>query len=558
MKYRYFIVVFLVAASVHANVTMSPLFGDHMVLQQGMSLPIWGMAEAGEQVTVVFVGQKVTTVAAADGRWRVNLQPVYLRSSPDVLTIDGKNHLEFSDVLVGDVWLCAGQSNMGMPLSQSDRADEEIPRAHDASLRFFVVQQKSAFQPQQTLGGSWQLCTPASAADFSGVGYFFGRDLRKTTELPIGIIGAYCDGTPAQAWMSLSALKKAPSFSQCLADYDRVVHDFPKAIHAYPQQRAAYEETLADWENRVDVPYQKDLADWKTQCDEARSKLQAQPIKPEPASPKPKPPMAPDGGRQLPTAFFNGMIAPLIPYAMTGVIWYQGENNEGPVAALEYGRLFQRLIRSWRAAWGEGPFPFYFVGLANYYKPSAEAVEPMFDEEDNPNPSWAWLREGQSAALLLPETGMVVATDLGDPHDIHPADKLDVGRRLALLARKNVYGEKLVASGPIYRSMKIEGHAIRLTFDFIGNGLTIGTPPWNKGEIIPFSVQLKGFAIAGSNRHWIDATARIEGDSVIVSSELIDHPEAVRYNWANNPAGNLYNKNGLPAAPFRTDDDQAK
>lgn len=533
-----------------------------MVLQQGMSLPIWGMADPGEKVTVTFIGQEVTTTAAPDGRWRVNLEPVYLRSSPDILIINGKNHLQISDVLVGDVWLCSGQSNMEWPLSKSDHSDEEIPRAYDAGLRLFTVKQASALNPLHTLQGEWKICTPESAADFSAVGYFFGRDLRKTTGLPIGLIGAYWGGTSAQAWMSLETFKEAPSLTRYLADYvincAWMKYDRPEAVASYPSRKAAYEEALSDWKKNIEPAYQAALANWKGQCDQARRKLQAQPLKPEPSSPEPLLPQEPSAESSLTTLLFNGMISLLIPYAITGVICSQGENNEGPLASLEYGRLFQRLIRSWRRAWGEGPFPFYFVALANHFKPSSAAVEPMFDEEGNPNPSWAWVRQGQAAALLLPETGMAVATDIGDADDIHPRDKLDVGRRLALIARKNVYGENIIASGPIYCSMKIERNKIKLTFDSIGSGLTIGAPPWTPDGNFPFSLELKGFAIAGKNRHWIEATATIEGDCVVVSSQLIDHPEAVRYNWVNNPPGNLYNKNGLPAAPFRTDHDQPK
>ncbi|HLB32672.1 MAG TPA: sialate O-acetylesterase [Chthoniobacterales bacterium] len=593
---------------------MPAIFGDHMVLQQGMSLPVWGEADPDEQVTVTFVGQSVTTRASDQGKWRVNLKPVYLRSSPDVLTVEGKNRLQFSDVLVGDVWLCSGQSNMAFPLIDSDRGESEIFHAKDPELRFFVVKEKTAFQPQQTIVGEWQRCTLESAATFSAIGYFFGRDLRKKTQMPIGLIGSYQGGTSAQTWISLAALQEAPSFSNYLAEYATVNRNLAEASASYPQRQQAYETALATWKKEIEIPYNKELTTWKIRCDEERFKLRAQPLKPEPSESKPQPPLPPDGGFNLPSVHFNAMIAPLIPYAITGVIWYQGESNQG-VYALEYRRLFQRLIRSWRAAWGEGPFPFYFVGLAGYYKESLEPVESIINEEGcfNPekgietgdlsqytwpqkvffkvlrtvkvcynfakiilkqipyeissssnsafkiNPSWAWVREGQATALTLPETGMVVATDLGDPDDIHPADKLDIGRRLALLARKNVYGERqLVASGPVYRSMKREGKKIRLMFDSIGKGLVIGVPPWSYNDSVAAPVELKGFALAGPDRLWEEATARIEGDSIVVSNDHIDHPEAVRYNWKNNPSGNLYNKEGLPAAPFRTDADQPK
>lgn len=535
---------------------MPAIFGDHMVLQQGTSLPIWGEADPGEKIIVQFVGQVVTTTANKRGEWRVNLQPVYLRSAPDILTVDGKNNrLTFSDVLVGDVWLCSGSSNMAFPLMNADHGEASIAQAYDSELRFFIVKKRSTLQPQRHLDGVWQRCTPESAAAFSAVGYFFGHDLRKVTQMPLGLIGAYDEGTPLQSWISLAALQESPSFGSYLSDYATIVRNFPEAIKTYAKRQEAYLKDLDRWKREVEVSYQEELASWKDECEQARLKLLAQPLKPDPSEPMPTAPQSPDGGNQMPTVLFNGMIAPLIPYAITGVLWYQGENNDGAFA-FEYRRLFPRLIRSWRAAWGEGPFPFYFVSLAAHHRSSLKPVELLLDEEGNFNPAWPWVREGQAAALFLPETGMAVASDIGNAHDLCPVDKLDVGRRLGLLARKNVYGEGVTCSGPVYRSMQREGHKIRLFFDSVGKGLTIGASPWNGEEAIPLSCELQGFAIAGANRHWEEATARIEGESILVSSDSIDRPEAVRYNWKNNPSGNLYNKEGLPAAPFRTDVDQ--
>ena len=526
-----------------------------MVLQQGMSLPIWGQADPGEEISVRFAGQSVSTKADARGMWRVNLQSVALTKTPEVLIVDGQNHLIFSDVLVGDVWLCGGGPNMALPLIDSYHGQSIMDQANDSELRFFIVKPTTALQPQKKIVGEWQRCTPESAAHFSAVGYFFGGDLRKVTQMPIGLVGSYDEEAPLQAWISLEALKVPPSFSRYLADYATVLQNLPAAIAAYPQRLTAYQAALAAWSERVEIPYQKEWAVWKIACDQARLKLQAQPLKPQLAEPRPEAPPLPDGGRQLPTVLFNGMIAPLIPYAIAGVIWYQGESNEKG-AAFEYRRLFPRLIRSWRAAWGEGPFPFYFVSLAAHGKASSGAMEPMIDEEGNINASWSWVREGQAAALTLPETGMIVTTDLGDPYDITPSYKLDVGRRLGLLARKNVYGEKIIASGPRYRSMKQEGPKIRVFFDEVGTGLTIGAPPWSYNDQNSLSCALRGFAIAGADRHWEEATARIEGNSIVVANDHIEQPGAVRYNWKNNPSGNLYNKEGLPAAPFRTDTDQ--
>ena len=548
-----------------------------MVMQQGTSLPIWGEADPGERVTVKFVGQQATTTARKDRQWRVNLQTVYLRSSPDVLMVDGKNHLEFSDVIMGDVWLCSGQSNMAFPLREADGGEAAIIHAEDDQLRFFIVPEKRAFQPQRQVEGRWERCSPEAAANFSAVGYFFGRDVRMATGMPIGLIGSYCGGSSAQAWMSLPALQQSPSFSHYLAEYYQGARDFSKNQDTYSQRKMDYEQELAAWEEHVGTPYQEELATWKLKCKEACSKLCAQPLKPDPVSQKPTPPLPPDGGVTAPTLLFNAMIAPLIPYAMTGVIWYQGESNENRksqhswmaqfannsvdstvFSVFEYRRLFQRLIRSWRVAWGEGPFPFYFVSLAGFRKSTFDPVEMLMDDEGGLNPCWAWLREGQAVALSLPETGMAVATDIGNPNDIHPKDKLDVGRRLALLARKNLYGQQVVASGPTYCSMKQEEKKIRLTFNDVGKGLTVAAPPWRYDGTIVMPLSLQGFAIAGDDRHWYDAVALIEGSDIIVSSEFVSKPTAVRYNWKDNPTGNLYNKEGLPAAAFRTDLDQPK
>lgn len=547
--------VALFLSPVKGTVVMPPLFGDHMVLQQGVSLPIWGSASPGEKILVQFVGQSGTTTADAQGRWQVNLHPVYLRSSPDVLTVEGNNHLQFSDVLVGEVWLCAGGSNMALPLEKASQGREMLTQAEDAGLRFFVVEKARSFLPSHQLQGHWERSTPMTAAGFSAVGYFFGNDLRSVTGVPIGLIGSYEEETPLISWVSLEALKEPPSFSAALAEYASIRTHYLEAQASYAQQEQEYQVTLEHWKKEVEEPYNREIANWREECVQARLKLQAQPVRPELAKPRPLPPPLPDGGRQLPSSLFNGMIAPLIPYAIAGVIWYQGESDEGE-AAFQYRRLFLRLIRSWRQAWGEGPFPFYFVQLAGHDKKTLSPIDPLLDEERNFNPGWPWIREGQAIALTLPETGMALATDLGDPNNVVPIDKLSVGRRLGLLARHSLYGEKGVAMGPFYQGMKKEGSKIRIFFQPTLSGLTLGTPPCNGEVAFSPSLKLQGFAIAGANRVWEEAIAQIEGDSVLVWNEDIEHPEAVRYNWKEFPTGNLYNKAGLPAAPFRTDLDQ--
>lgn len=557
---------------------MSAIFGDHMVLQQGTSLPIWGEADPGEQVTVRFVGQEVITTARQDRQWRVNLKPVYLRSSPDILTVDGKNHLEFSDVLVGDVWLCSGQSNMALPLREAAGGEAAIVHAEEEQLRLFTVFKKRALQPQRTLEGRWERCSPEAAANFSAVAYFFGRDIRMATGMPLGLIGSYYEGSSAQAWMSLAALQQSPSFSEYVAEYYSIVRHFFKNQKTYDEQKNKYEQEMVVWEKEVNAPYQAELVNWRLKCKEACERVLAQPIKPEPLSPQPLPPASPDGGPTAPTVLFNAMIAPLIPYAITGVIWYQGESNENrgtssswmslfparqfhkkSLSAFEYRRLFQRLIRSWRSAWGEGPFPFYFVSLASFRKSAVDPVEALIDDEGNFLPGWAWLREGQIAALSLPETGLVVTTDIGSSSDIHPKDKLDVGRRLALLARRNLYAQKVMAYGPTYDSMKKEEGKLRVHFAYADHGLIVAAPPWQEeGQVMMVPRSLQGFAITEDHKQWYDAKAVIEGNEVVLSSEFVAHPTAVRYNWKDHPTGNLYNKEGLPAPPFRTDFDQPR
>jgi len=534
---------------------MPAIFGDHMVLQQGIFLPIWGEADPKEQISIHFAGQSVTTKADTRGVWRVNLKPVSCRKTSGILKVEGRNSLTFSDVLVGDVWLCGGGSNMALPLIDSYRGQTFMEQANEPELRLFVVNPRRTLRLQKKITGEWRRCTPEAAAHFSAVGYFFGTDVHKITQLPIGLIGCYEEEAPLQAWISFKALQEAPSFSHYLAEYHALVRDFSQATATYSQRQATSQSALIRWRQEVEKPYQQELASWRVACDDARFKLQAQPVRPQLAEAMPEAPQPPDGGNQLPSGLFNGMLAPLIPYAIAGVIWYQGESNEG-AASFEYRRLFLRLIRSWRTAWGEGPFPFFFVSLAAHGKPSSKTLDLMRDEEGRFNSSWPWVREGQAAALTLPETGMVVASDLGDPYDITPLYKLDVGRRLGLLARKNVYGEQVIDSGPIYRSMKKEGSKIRIFFDDIGSGLTLGAPAWSYDDKIPLTCSLKGFAIAGSDRHWQEATAHIDGNSVVVSSDYTECPDVVRYNWKNNPSGNLYNKEGLPAAPFRTDLDQ--
>jgi len=502
-----------------ADVKMPEVFGDHMVLQQDIKIPVWGSADPQEAVTVTLGDKTAKTTADANGKWRVDLDPVKTATAPLTLTVTGKNSLKFTDVLIGDVWVCSGQSNMQFPLEShtafggASNQATAVPAANDPQLRLF-----RANSTKGTKGSSWEICTPDSAARFSAVGYFFGQELRHDLKHPIGLISAHVGGTPAQMWLSLSALQKDPPFTNYVEAYQKAV--------AYQAQQKESGEAAT---------YKAEVKKWQEAAKQAQASGQ-------PAPPRPKPDSA-SPGKYTPTFLFERLIAPLMPYAIKGVIWYQGESNSNK--GLEYRTLFPRLISDWREKWNQGDFPFLFVQLANYRGPQTKPSEG----------DWAYLREAQLMTLALPNTGMAVAIDIGDATTIHPKDKLDVGLRLALAARHVAYGQDLVYSGPIYDSMKIEGNKIRLTFKDTGNGLKMGTPPGTPtGVPVPAPTELKGFAIAGADKNFAWAKAEIDGNTVLVSSDQVASPVAVRYGWANNPPCNLYNKEGLPASPFRTDD----
>ncbi len=547
------LLVFAWAGPSQADVRLPALFGSHMVLEQESKIPVWGWADPGEAVTVTLGGHTAKTTAAADGKWRVDLEPVATNATPLTLTVAGKNTLKFDDVLVGDVWVCSGQSNMEFDLGGdwggkhsfggAANAATAVPAANDPQLRLFVVQHKIALQPESDVVGEWQVCTPDSAALFSAVGYFFGQELRRTLHRPIGLIGTYWGGMPAQAFTSLSGLQKDPPFAHYVDVYQKRVAAYPKAKEDYPAAVAAFNEKLKQWNETVAPVYNPILKQWQDAVAQAHATGQPEPPKPIASAPMPKAPTLPEGAPSTPTVLYNGMIAPLIPYAIKGVIWYQGESNAGN--GLEYQTLFPRMITDWREKWNQGDFPFLYVQLAAYLAAQKQPSEG----------GWAYLREAQLTTLALPNTGMAVAIDIGNANDVHPKDKLDVGLRLALAAKHVAYQQDLVYSGPIYDSMKIEGNKIRVSFKHTGGGLQMSAPPWTpNGVPAPAPTELTGFAIAGADQKWVWAQANIDGNTVVVSSDQVPAPVAVRYGWANNPPCNLYNKEGLPASPFRTDD----
>lgn len=536
---------FFLGVIVHgrAEVKLSAIFGDHMVLQQQAKIPVWGWAAPGEEVTVTLGGRNLKTKTTAEGNWRVDFKPFEPNAQPVKLVVEGTNRLEFQDVLLGDIWVCSGQSNMGWPFSKSYYADTELPKANHPQLRLFEIRTKAALQPEKNLVGEWKVCTPEALTNFGTLPYFFGRDLNKHLNRPIGLVAPYWGGSCVQAWTSVSGLQQSPAFTTYVDQLQKAIADYPQAKEAFPKLLAEYETQRKEWEEQVDKPYNAAMLEWDTAQRKAHETGKPAPPKPNRARPAPTRPTPAEGGAATPSVLFNGMVSPLIPYAIKGVIWYQGESNTNP---LEYGLLFQRMITDWRQKWAQGDFPFLFVQLPNIG--GGPATHPT---EDSP---WAVVREGQRNTLALPRTGMVVAIDVGEAA-LHPRDKLDVAQRLELVARHVAYGEDIVYSGPLYNGMQVEKSAIRLNFTNTGGGLTLGVSPWNPtGAPVAMPTELKGFAISGADKKWFWAKAVIDGNTVVVSSDLVATPVAVRYGWAQYPPCNLYNKEGLPASPFATDE----
>ncbi len=539
----------------NADVTLPRIFGDHMVLQRDGTVPIWGTAAPGEVITVTAGKIKGTATAGGDGKWIVKLAGLPASTVPIDVTVAGKNTITFHDVLVGDVWVCSGQSNMEFPEANEISSKDELPKSNQPQIRLFFVPKVPQKTPANEIGsttkpleGSWQVCTPDTLAKdgdwggFTAVGYVFGREVNAFTHAPVGLIENCWGGMSAQSYTSFEALQANPLLKHYADDALKFQTNYDSLMTAYQAALPSWLATLDKWkQDNKDAIAAFDQ--WKQQA--AAATAQNQPPPPKPTEPKPPAaPMDPSKNPRIPTVLYNGLVHPLIPYAIKGVIWYQGESNAGQ--PVEYRTLFPAMIQDWRAQWGQGDFPFLFVQLANYMKRSPDPTES----------SWAALREAQAKTLSLPNTGMAVTIDTGEGADIHPKDKEDVGHRLALAAMDVAYGQKVLDSGPMFKSMTVEGDKIRLTFDHIGQGLTPGVPPphFHPGEARTVDPTLEGFAIAGADHKFVWAQAVIDGDTVVVSNAAVPTPVAVRYAWADNPANNLYNKDGLPTVPFRTDD----
>ncbi len=484
----------LAASGLWAEVSLSTLFGDHMVVQRDLPVHVWGRADPGEAVEVGFRGHQARSSAAADGRWDVYLPPGPA-GGPFEMTVRGANEISLQDVHAGEVWVASGQSNMVWPLARSQNAEQEIAAADHPSVRYFKAALTTADEPQANVSGAWSVVSPATAGEFSGVAYFFARHLSGELGVPFGIIQSAWGGTPAEAWTSGPTLAADPELAALATDYDREAES----------AATEHQQALAQWEQRA--------AKAKAAGTEA------------PRRPQPPRALRP---QHKPAALFNAMVAPLTPFAIRGAIWYQGENNGSRGQGLLYRKLFRSMIEDWRGEWGLGPFPFLFVQLANY------ARVP-------PQSTWPELREAQARALGLINTGMAVTIDIGNPTDIHPRNKQDVGLRLALAARAVAYGETgLEHSGPAFRQATPEGSALRLWFDHAAGGLEA------RGGA------LEGFEVAGADGRFVTANARIEDGTVLVSSPQLERPSQARYAWAADPDGNLRNAAGLPASPFRT------
>lgn len=508
------------------EVRLAGIFSDDMILQRGMDARVWGLADPGEKVTVSFADQNSTTTAGRDGTWGVKLKPMTASTEGRDLVVKGENEITLHNVLVGDIWLCGGQSNMEFPLGGCN-APEDIQSADLPLIRWLRVPMTMSETPLDEIKSPqpmrWSVCRPDNAAGISAVGFYFARKVQKETGVPIGVLASNVGGTNIEKWIPREAFAAEPELADMSSQIDR-------AVSEYQQDLVAQLPLIEQWVR------------------DTRAAVAANaPVPPRPEIPiHPSMPGSKMGGNWL--HLYNGMIYPLHNFRIKGALWYQGESNGGEGDS--YFVKKRAMIGSWRKLWAEGEFPFYFVQLANFQKPN---------EDPAGGDGWAKVRVAQTKTLTIPNTGMAVAIDLADadnPDDIHPKNKQDVGERLALWALAKDYGKSdLVCSGPLYKGIKIEGNHIRVEFDSVGSGLTAATKAGRSPAVPDAQAKLQRFAIAGEDRNWVWANAVIDGGTVVVSSPDVPQPVAVRYAFTMNPAGaNLYNKEGLPASPFRSDD----
>ncbi len=624
-----------------AQVKLPAFFADHMVLQRQQPIPVWGWAKPGEKISVSLNNKSVSAKADKQGKWKVQL-PAEVAGGPYVLNIKASNTISIEDVLIGEVWLCSGQSNMEWTVGASMNAKEEIAAANYPNIRHFKVNKAVAALPQDELTGSgWQPATPEFVGGFTGVGYFFARQLYKELNIPVGLIHSSWGGTHVETWTSREAFENDPEFSSMISKYSHgYIDSMKKAQEAsFLKLKSTIEARRDKAGNVTEWPLPGyNTAEWATikvpglweqqgmpgldgvvwlrkeiQLTEAQAaaatlylgmiddndvtwvngskvgetigynverayKIPSGLLKPGrniiairiddtggggglyskeddvylSFADGNKMPLSGQwpvnvekviasgaaislGPNEYPTLLFNAMIQPLIPYGIKGALWYQGESNTG--RAVQYRKAFPLMINDWRKRWGQGDFPFYFVQLSAYFAGSGG--------NKNSGNEWAEIREAQTLTLSLPNTGMAVTTDIGNPKDIHPTNKQDVGKRLALQALQKTYGRtNLLALGPVFEKAAVTGRQMVISFNSTGSGLTTADKYG----------YLYGFEVAGSDQQWHFARAWIAGNTVVVESDKVSSPVAVRYNWTDNAeAGNLFNKEGLPAAPFRSD-----
>lgn len=495
----------LTAGPVFGEARLPHIFGSHMVLQRDREIPVWGWANAGEKVHVALGENRATTTAGDDGRWDVRLKPMEA-GGPHTLTVKAGNEIALDDVLIGEVWICSGQSNMEMGINSIENAEREVAEADYPKIRLFQLPWKTAAEPQEDIDVDWRVCTPENIgtggwfnAGFSAVAYFFGREIHRKVDVPVGLIDSSWGGTRIEPWTPPVGFAAVPALQDIVAKIEQATPKFQREV---AEAVVSYEKWLPT----------------------ARETLDAD--RPVPAPP-PWPKHQLNDSAQ-PTGIYNAMIHPLVPFGIRGALWYQGESNHAD--GLLYFEKMKALITGWREVWGQGAFPFYFVQIAPFGK--------IYQNDQLPR-----LWEAQMKAMSIPNTGMVVTNDIGDLEDIHPKNKQDVGKRLALWALARTYGQAdLVCSGPIYKSMKIENDWIVITFDHIGGGLASRD-----------GASLTWFTIAGKDRKFVKAEAEIDANEVMVWSDEVPEPVAVRFAWDMTAEPNLMNKEGLPASSFRTD-----
>jgi len=483
----------VLSLSVKATIVLPDLISDNMVLQQNIPIHIWGRATIGEKVTVSLLAQSKTAVTDVNGRWQLWLDPVTSKTVTK-MTVSGTNSITVSNILIGEVWFASGQSNMEWDVSQSNNAEEEIANASYPEIRIFDATRSFSDTLKTEIKGRWVVCTPETIKNITAAGYFFARGIHKQLKVPIGLIEASWGATRCEAWTPAEVQKADSRLNFWQTKWNNYVLSLPTLKEEYKNKMAA----------------------WEKEVEEAKANGKSLPRRPE----EPQ-----SLNKTKPSVIYNGVVAPISNYTIRGVIWYQGENNAYQGEAFPYRYLFPTMIKSWRKAWNQGDFPFIFVQLSTLDK----------------HPYWPVLRESQTEALKLPNTGMAVTYDIGDPTNAHYKNKQDVGRRLELIARKLVYGENIEASGPVFQQLKIQGNSIRIWFDH------------NKGLKPSTGSVLTGFEIAGKDGKLYPATALVEGETIVLTNPAVTKPLIARYAFKDAIVANLVNQSGLPALPFRTD-----